>query len=259
MGDGWRVAREWYRAIRIDDRITRIDEPFVAPLLRCNIWHVRGRDRDLVVDGGLGVTSLRDAFPELMRRETIAVATHTHVDHIGCLHEFDRRGVHRAEAGPGAGGVIPTSLRGDRYSTEFRNTLETAGYAIPTWLISAIPSPNFDPDGFVQPTFEPNWLFDEGDVVDLGDSAFEVLHLPGHSPGSLGLWETGQRLLLSGDAIYDGPLLDRLPGSSVERYLTTMDRLRILPADSVHAGHDPSFGRDRLHAIATTYLDRHGA
>ena len=38
------------------------------------------------------------------------------------------------------------------------------------------------------------------------------LHLPGHSPGSLGLWEPRSGLLLSGDAVYDGPLLDQLPG-----------------------------------------------
>lgn len=93
MDHQWRVAARWYRAIRLGDRITRIDEPDVAPLLRCNIWYIRGRDRDLVVDGGLGVASLHGAFPELLCRETVAVATHTHVDHVGCLHEFERRGV----------------------------------------------------------------------------------------------------------------------------------------------------------------------
>ena len=30
---------------------------------------------------------------------------------------------------------------------------------------------------------------DEGDVIDLGDHAYQVLHLPGHSPGSIGLWD----------------------------------------------------------------------
>ena len=49
----------------------------------------------------------------------------------------------------------------------------------------------------------------EGDVIDLGDRAFEVLHLPGHSPGSIGLWDPAAGTLFSGDAIYDGPLLER--------------------------------------------------
>ena len=86
-------------------------------------------------------------------------------------------------------------------------------------------------------------LLADGDVVDLGDRAFEVLHLPGHSPGSIGLWEAATGVLFSGDAVYDGPLLDELDGSDVDGYVATMRRLRELPVTVVHAGHEPSFGR----------------
>jgi glyoxylase-like metal-dependent hydrolase (beta-lactamase superfamily II) len=89
----------------------------------------------------------------------------------------------------------------------------------------------------------------EGDVIDLGDRAFEVLHLPGHSPGSIGLWDSPAGILFSGDAIYDGPLLDELAGSSIDQYCMTMERLMVLPVTVVHAGHDPSFGRDRLRQL----------
>ena len=60
--------------------------------------------------------------------------------------------------------------------------------------------------------------------------------------------------LFSGDAIYDGPLLDELPESSIADYCTTMDRLLTMPVNTVHGGHDPSFGRDRLHELARAYL-----
>jgi hypothetical protein len=39
--------------------VTLISEQFIEPYYRCNIWHVRGRDRDLLVDSGMGVVSLR--------------------------------------------------------------------------------------------------------------------------------------------------------------------------------------------------------
>ena len=81
-----------------------------------------------------------------------------------------------------------------------------------------------------------------------------MLHLPGHSPGNIGLWEEGTGLLFTGDAIYDGPLIDGLPDSDIDRYLETMERLRRIPARIVHGGHEPSFGRDRMIEIADAYI-----
>ena len=96
----------------------------------------------------------------------------------------------------------------------------------------------------------------EGNIVDLGNRAFEVLHLPGHSPGSIGLWEAATGTLFSGDAIYDGPLLDEIDGSHIPTYIRTMKRLRELPVQIVHAGHDPSFGRQRLVELVDAYLGK---
>ena len=44
--------------------------------------------------------------------------------------------------------------------------------------------------------------------IDLGDRAFEVIHTPGHSPGGIALYEPKTGILLSGDIVYDGPLID---------------------------------------------------
>ncbi|TIQ53754.1 MAG: MBL fold metallo-hydrolase, partial [Mesorhizobium sp.] len=46
-------------------------------------------------------------------------------------------------------------------------------------------------------------LLGEGDFVDLGDRAFEVIHTPGHSPGGIALYERKTGILLSGDIVYD--------------------------------------------------------
>jgi glyoxylase-like metal-dependent hydrolase (beta-lactamase superfamily II) len=53
------VLNPWYRSRVVADGVVRIDEPAVDDFLQANIWHVRGRERDLVVDAGLGVASLR--------------------------------------------------------------------------------------------------------------------------------------------------------------------------------------------------------
>jgi glyoxylase-like metal-dependent hydrolase (beta-lactamase superfamily II) len=121
-------------------------------------------------------------------------------------------------------------------------------------LIDALPFTGFDLEGFRITSVAPTREVDEGDVIDLGNRHFEILHLPGHSVGSIGLWEAASGTLFSGDAIYDGPLLDELPDSDIAEYVTTMRRLRELPVSVVHGGHEPSFGRSRMVEIADAYL-----
>ncbi len=132
-----------------------------------------------------------------------------------------------------------------------------SGYRLTSdYLIDALPEAGYDPDAYRVVPVTPTQEVDEGDGIDLGDRHFEVLHLPGHSPGSLGLWEDKTRTLFSGDAIYDGGLIDQLPDSSIPDYVQTMKRLRDVPAQIVHAGHEESFGRDRLIELADAYLEQ---
>ena len=93
-----RIADHWFERRRIDDDITLLFEPHVDRFLRCNIWHVRGRDRDAMIDTGLGIASLREAAADLLEKPVVAVATHIHYDHVGSLHEFETRVVHRIES-----------------------------------------------------------------------------------------------------------------------------------------------------------------
>lgn len=130
---------------------------------------------------------------------------------------------------------------------------------MPDSLIDALPQAGYDPAAYRVKPAPATRLVEEGDTVEVGARRFEVLHLPGHSPGSIGLWEASTGVFFSGDAVYDGPLLDELPGSDVAAYVKTMERLLDLPVTVVHAGHDPSFGRQRLRELARAYLDARAA
>jgi hypothetical protein len=44
--------------------------------MRCNIWHVQGRDRSLIVDTGMGIGSLAEAVTDLADKAVVGVATH---------------------------------------------------------------------------------------------------------------------------------------------------------------------------------------
>ena len=250
---GFQVADKWFEFQRVDADITRIWEPHVVPLIRCNIWHVRGRDRDLLIDTGLGMASLKAAARHLFEKNLTAVATHAHYDHIGGFHEFEDRVVHGAEAGKAAAGSA-ASLYGAGKGDALLESIRAAGYEVPPELFTALPDNTYDAGAYRVLPAPATRIVQEGDVVDIGDRHFEILHLPGHSPGSIGLWEAKTGILFSGDAIYDGPLLDELPGSDISTYVSTTKRLRELPVRIVHAGHDPSFGRARLRELCDEYL-----
>ena len=77
------TAETWYETRTMDDGVTYIYEPFIKEFYRCNIWHVKGSQRDMLVDSGMGVVSLREQIPMVTEKKCLAVASHTHFDHIG--------------------------------------------------------------------------------------------------------------------------------------------------------------------------------
>lgn len=246
------VAERWFERRRISDDITLLWEPHVHPLLRCNIWYLRGRDQDLLIDTGIGAGSLATEIADLLDKPLLAVATHIHYDHVGSLHEFEHTLMHRLEAPRMVDYREFASLKISDFPPGFLDDFVDPEFG--AYLVNARPHDGFDVDSYHVPSTAPTRTVDEGDVVDLGNRHFEILHLPGHSPGSMGLYEAASETLFSGDAIYDGVLLDELPDSNVDDYVATMRRLRNLPVQVVHGGHEPSFGGDRLIELIDAYL-----
>jgi len=250
------IADRWFDRRVIDDAITLLWEPHVIPLMQCNIWHVAGRDHDLVIDTGMGVARLTDELADLVDKPVTAVATHSHGDHIGSHHEFDDVAIHPAEAADLESPYMQSLDPAIAFGAAGIASLEAAGYSLGApHFVTALPA-GMALDDFRQHGATVTRSIDEGDIFDLGDRQFEVIHLPGHSPGSIGLWEASTGTLFSGDAIYDGPLLDESSDSNITDYCATMERLLTLPVTVVHGGHDPSFGRDRMYEIARSYLER---
>ena len=238
------TADSWYSCRRLDDGITFICEPWIKEFYRCNIWHVRGREKDLLVDSGMGVLSLREAVPMLSERPCLAVASHTHFDHIGCHHEFEERLVHEAEArimaAPGNRATLADPYVTDGIFTK----LPPAPYRSSEYSVRAAPATR---------------LLRDNDTVDLGDRHFQVIHTPGHSPGEIMLWEEESGILFSGDTVYDGPLVDDAYHSDIDAYVASMKRIYDLPVRIVHGGHFPSFSGARYRDLIRGYLDAKGA
>ena len=159
-----RVAERWFEHETVDDGVLRIRETHVDPFLQANLFLVRGRDRDVLVDTGLGIGSLRRELADLFERPVVAVATHRHFDHTGGLHEFDEVVVHRDDAPAVATADGFASLRIEDYPPE-----ELSGYDPPASLLAALPHEGFELGAYAVAPVAPTRIVDEGDEIDLGD------------------------------------------------------------------------------------------
>ncbi len=231
---------DWYATETKANGVTLISEPFIEEFYRCNMWHIRGRDRDLLVDSGMGVVSLRDWVPLVTEKPLTAVASHTHFDHIGCHHEFPDRCVHRAEAHILADPGNRATLADPYVTDEIFTRLPPEPYSSATYGVRAAPATR---------------LLEDGDVLDTGDRHFEVIHTPGHSPGGIALWEAAKQTLFSGDIVYDGPLIEDTYHADPVDYHASMVRLYDLPVRIVHGGHFPSYDGARHRQIIRDWLD----
>ena len=234
------TPESWYKIERLSDDVTLISEQFIEPYYRCNIWHVRGRDRDLLIDSGMGVVSLRRQVALVAERPLVGGARPRQLDHNGNPIEFPARANKQKEAHILANPTQHATVADVYAPKEMFLALPPGGYEQAAYRIEPAPATR---------------LLNEGDAIDLGDRHFEVLHLPGHSPGSIGLWEAKTGIFFSGDAIYDGPLSDQCYHSHIPTYLQTMERLRRLKPRIVHGGHFPSFDGKRYMALIEEYVE----
>jgi hydroxyacylglutathione hydrolase len=86
----------------------------------------------------------------------------------------------------------------------------------------------------------PDMLINDGDTISVGNLKLEVLHTPGHTPGSL-CFRVG-RHLISGDTIFPGgPGKTRSPAALSQIIKSITEKILVLPDDTlVHPGHGES-------------------
>lgn len=249
------IAERWFRVEPVAPGLTLLVEGHLDRFFESNVWHLRGRDRDLVVDAGNGIGDLRaELAPLVGDRSVVAVATHDHFDHAGGLVAFEERWCHAADA-DGIRSPDGLALRRQDFRPGLEDEIRWFGYEPPDLVVTALPHDGFDLVGWRTPGCEPTRLLEDGDVVDLGDRTFQVLHLPGHTPGSIGLWDERSGLLFTGDtAALDDPLY----AEDEDAFRSSLRRLRDLPAELVAPGHSRPFGRAELVALVDRELRTRG-
>ncbi len=80
----------------------------------------------------------------------------------------------------------------------------------------------------------------ENDIISLGDDNLDVLHVPGHSPGSVAYYSKERGLTLSGDVLFEGSIgrTDLYKGNHEQLIASVSEKLFTLPDDTkVYSGH----------------------
>jgi len=89
------------------------------------------------------------------------------------------------------------------------------------------------------PKFRVDTVLTDGSEIDLGDSTLRVIHTPGHTPGSICLYEVQSKSLFSGDTVFPYGSIGRtdLPGGSSRDLTRSISRLVTLDVSVLYPGH----------------------
>jgi glyoxylase-like metal-dependent hydrolase (beta-lactamase superfamily II) len=211
------TGQGWFEAYRIAPDVYAIYEPGQYEEVISFLF--AGTDRAMLFDSGLGIGNIRDVVSQLTDLDVIVVNSHTHYDHVGGNHLFDRIYARDLE-------YTGNSARGTPHEA-------MAEWVSEGWVWKPYPA-GFEPGNYASQPFTVTDILNEGDVIDIGGRRFEVLLTPGHAPDSVCLLDRENRILLTGDTFYLAPLYTHIEGSSYADYAASAKRLEAL-ADDVDA------------------------
>ncbi len=232
-------SQPWFEVYRIRPNVLAIYEP--GQFEEVISYLIIGSERALLFDTGLGIGDMRRLVDELTDRDIVVLNSHTHYDHVGGNHAFDR--------------IYGTALDYTLQHAEGRSHDEVAEFVGPGWIWKETPA-GFSVDTYTSQPFTVTDPVTDGQVLSMGDIELEVLLTPGHAPDSLCLLDREQRLLFTGDTFYPATLYAHLPGSSFDDYQRTANRLGALAAavDVVLPAHnEPTLPASDLEAFGNAF------
>jgi glyoxylase-like metal-dependent hydrolase (beta-lactamase superfamily II) len=180
----------------------------------CTLLWCESTQRAAVIDPGGDLDHIERAIAKAGARVERIWLTHGHIDHAGGAAELSE--------------TLGVPVEGPHQADAFLlDNLAATGRPY------GIAARNLKPD---------RWLV-AGDVLELGELRFDVLHCPGHSPGSVVLFNAAQRFAIMGDVLFRGSVgRTDLPGGDHQALIRSI-KDKVLPlGDDVSfvCGHGPT-------------------
>jgi len=192
----------------------------------------KGSNKVLLFDTGFGTADLKSVVKDLAGDlPVIVVNSHAHPDHNGGNNQFEE--VYCGKWDEPFNHDVVTGERKEQVLVYLRGSEAGRRADLSNW--------NPGPAKKVLPVVE-------GDLIELGDIRLEVLEMPGHSPGSIALFDAANRLMFTGDVVLTWEVWGHLDTSLMLRYYAETliklgayeDRVdMVLPG---HANHENRYG-----------------
>ncbi len=181
-------------------------------------------DAGLLKKGSYKIQSIQKAGFELSSIKRI-IMTHTHLDHIGCLSEIQKQ-IPWAE-------LWVQHLEADL----LEQGDERAVYGMDMFKGMCQMQFGIKPGAF---KFQVHRKLQGGETLDLGDTVWETIHIPGHSMGSIGLYHRLMKILIPGDVVYSDYAIGRfdLYGADAAELKKSLMGLSELEVDILLPGHN---------------------
>ena len=187
--------------------------------------------KPILIDTGTGwhKKEILENLKKLNARDKIEkiILTHNHVDHSGGAAELcDELGV-------------------EVYAHKLDGTALVEGDGHITGALMF---------GREQAKVEVSFLSD-GETIDCGDTHLRVHHTPGHSPGSISLYDEGTKSLFCGDLVFMDGGVGRwdLPGGNHPQLVQSYEQVMELDIDNFYSGHGPVCEGNAKENIALSY------
>lgn len=186
-----------------------------------HLFLLKGTENALLIDTGCGGKRLREYVESLIDTPVMVVNTHGHYDHIGSNGEFDRVYIHSEDR---------VSLHDHENSVYVNKIVAQINPKFMVWYYHITRPAMFHPKICSQMVD-----IEDGVSFDLGNRLLKVIHIPGHSKGSICLYEEDRKSLFIGDSVCEKMVLLGMDhGSPVHVYKESLEKLaKMLPEDSL--------------------------
>lgn len=199
-----------------------------------------GTHHGLLLDTGYGFADLCAYVKEITDLPLYVVNSHGHIDHAcGNVHFREPIYIHEAD--------VPVFKF--HSSTEMRRTFYRLlqGLQRALFFLPLVPK-GLKEDAYIEaPAFENFRYIREGDIFDLGGMTAEVIEIPGHTMGSIGLYCREKSIFFASDGICDNTWLYLPESSKLSVYCDSICKVQKLEFAFFYTGHsDRALPKDRL-------------